>query len=1091
MNEALEMEAPVVAKDYSADSIRALEGLEAVRVRPAMYIGDIGVRGLHHLIWEVVDNSIDEALAGYCNLINVEIHEDNSITVTDNGRGIPTGMNTQMGKSALEVVMTVLHAGGKFDKDTYKVSGGLHGVGVSCVNALSTQLIATVHREGKIFQQEYHIGVPQGDVKEIGKSDKTGTIIHFKPDASIFNLTTEYKYETVSKRLRELSYLNKGITLTLTDHREVDAEGNKLYEEFYSEGGLMEFVRYLDETRHSLLPTPVYVETEKGGVPIQVAFLYNDSYSENIFSYVNNINTHEGGAHVAGFRSALTRTLKTYADKTGIFEKNKIEIAGEDFREGLTAVISVKVAEPQFEGQTKTKLGNNEVRGAVDVAVGEILTAYLEENPKEAKSIVNKVLLAAQARIAARKARVMVQRKNVMGGGGLPGKLADCADNDPAKCELYLVEGDSAGGCFVGDTMVALADGRNISFLDLVKEHEEGKQNYCYTILKDGSVGIEKILHPRLTKKGASLVKVTLDNGEEIICTPDHKFMLRTGEYKEAKELKKGASLMPLYKKLSKIEHRITIAGYEMLLNPQTSKWVFTHVLADDFNLRNNIYSLESGEARHHVDFNKLNNNPDNIVRLTKDAHLQLHKDHISKTLHREDVKEKCRQLKQTDEFRKKMSERMKQPETVQILSRQAKEQWENEQYKEFMVAKFLEFYNSNEEYRTQNNARLMENQLKYWAEETNREKQAEKVKQYFEEHPEQKAWLSELAKLQWNNEELKAWRSETTKAQWTDEFRNKRKESYNTTYFEHTLQLMREVWEKYGSLENFDKVKRKEYATKRNILKLDNFTERFFEGNKEAVIEAVQNYNHKVVSVEVLERTEDVYDIEVPNTHNFALASGVFVHNSAKQGRDRNFQAILPLRGKILNVEKAQEYKIYDNEEIKNMITALGVSFGTEEDGRALNMTKLRYHKIVIMTDADVDGSHIRTLILTFFFRYMRALIENGYVYIAQPPLYLVKKGKEERYCWTEEQRAQAVKEVAKDGKEDSVHIQRYKGLGEMNPEQLWSTTMNPENRTLKQITIESAAQADHLFSMLMGDEVPPRRSFIEQNAKYARIDT
>jgi DNA gyrase subunit B len=512
-----------------------------------------------------------------------------------------------------------------------------------------------VHRDGKISQQEYHIGVPQGDVKVIGTTDKTGTVVRFKPDATIFT-TTEYKFETVSKRLRELSYLNKGIRLTLTDHREKDEQGNNLYEEFYSEGGLIEFVRYLDETRHPLLPSPIYVETDKGGIPVQVAFIYNDSYSENTFAYVNNIYTKDGGTHATGFRTALTRTLKSYADKSGILEKNKIEITGDDFREGLTAVVSVKIAEPQFEGQTKNKLGNSEVRGLVDSAVAEVLNTYLEENPKEAKAIVNKVVLAAQARIAAKKAREMVQRKNVMGGGGLPGKLADCADNNPVNCELYLVEGDSAGG--------------------------------------------------------------------------------------------------------------------------------------------------------------------------------------------------------------------------------------------------------------------------------------------------------------------------------------------------------------------------------------------------------------------------------------------------SAKQGRDRAFQAILPLRGKILNVEKAQEYKIYDNEEIKNMITALGVTFGTDEGEKALNLTKLRYHKVVIMTDADVDGSHIRTLILTFFFRYMRELIERGYVYIAQPPLYLVKKGKEERYCWTEEQRAVAVKEVAKDGREDSVHIQRYKGLGEMNPEQLWQTTMNPENRTLKRITIESAAQADHLFSMLMGDEVPPRRDFIEKNAKYARID-
>jgi len=639
--------------NYSADNIQVLEGLEAVRKRPAMYIGDIGFKGLHHLIWEVVDNSIDEALAGYCSLITVEINKDNSVKVTDNGRGIPTGMHSKEGRSALEVVMTVLHAGGKFDKDTYKVSGGLHGVGVSCVNALSSFLEVTVEREGKIFKQEYSCGNPLYPVKVVGESPRTGTTVHFLPDASIFTVS-EFKYETVANRMRELSYLNRGIRIKLMDHR--DPEGNVIEEDFYSEGGLREFVAYLDSTRDSLLPEPVYMEGDKGGIPVEVAMTYNNSYNENVFSYVNNINTIEGGTHVSGFRRALTRTLKNYADKSGILEKEKLEISGDDFREGLTAVISVKVAEPQFEGQTKTKLGNGDVMGAVETCVADILATYLEEHPKEARTIVSKVILAAKARIAARKAREMVQRKNVLSGSGLPGKLADCSDNDPEACELYLVEGDSAGG--------------------------------------------------------------------------------------------------------------------------------------------------------------------------------------------------------------------------------------------------------------------------------------------------------------------------------------------------------------------------------------------------------------------------------------------------SAKQGRNRAFQAILPLRGKILNVEKAQEHKIYDNEEIRNIITALGVTFGTPEDEKALNMVKLRYHKVIIMTDADVDGSHIRTLILTFFFRYMRDLIDNGYVYIAQPPLYLVKKGKEERYCWTEEQREKAVKEIAKEGKEDSVNIQRYKGLGEMNPEQLWETTMNPENRTLKKVSVESAAEADHLFSMLMGDEVAPRRDFIERNARYARID-
>ncbi|MGE0772940.1 MAG: DNA topoisomerase (ATP-hydrolyzing) subunit B [Cyclobacteriaceae bacterium] len=641
--------------NYSASNIQVLEGLEAVRKRPAMYIGDVSVKGLHHLVWEVVDNSIDEALAGYCDKIIVTINEDNSVTVEDNGRGIPTDMHEKEKRSALEVVMTVLHAGGKFDKNTYKVSGGLHGVGVSCVNALSEKLKATVYRDGKIFEQEYARGVPQYPVKTVGESENSGTTVHFKPDSTVFSVL-EYNYETVSSRLRELAFLNPSIRLVLIDRRDMDESGNARTDEFYSEGGLREFVEYVDATREKLIPNPIYIENDKSDIPVQVAMSYNTSFSENLVSYVNNINTIEGGTHVAGFRRALTRTLKGYADKSGLLEKAKIDINGDDFREGLTAVISVKVAEPQFEGQTKTKLGNSDAMGAVDQAVGEMLQTYLEENPKEAKQIVSKVILAAQARIAARKAREMVQRKNVLSGTGLPGKLADCASGDPAISELYLVEGDSAGG--------------------------------------------------------------------------------------------------------------------------------------------------------------------------------------------------------------------------------------------------------------------------------------------------------------------------------------------------------------------------------------------------------------------------------------------------SAKQGRDRNFQAILPLRGKILNVEKAQEHKIYENEEIKNMITALGVSFGTQDDEKALNLSKLRYHKIIIMTDADVDGSHIRTLILTFFFRYMRELIEQGFVYIALPPLYLLKRGKDERYCWTEDERAITVKEMSKDGKEESVAVQRYKGLGEMNPEQLWTTTMNPEKRTLKQVTIESAAEADHLFSMLMGDEVAPRREFIEKNAKYARID-
>ncbi|MEY3435721.1 MAG: DNA topoisomerase (ATP-hydrolyzing) subunit B [Sphingobacteriales bacterium] len=643
---------------YGADSIQVLEGLEAVRKRPAMYIGDIGVKGLHHLVYEVVDNSIDEALAGYCKNIFVTIHEDNSISVRDDGRGIPTAMHTKEKKSALEVVMTVLHAGGKFDKNTYKVSGGLHGVGVSCVNALSSTLHVKVSREGKIFEQEYNRGVPKYAVREIGTTDITGTEVHFWPDHEIFT-TTVYNKETLEGRLRELSFLNRKINITLTDLREKDEEGNIYTKNFYSEGGIVEFVEMLDQSakRTNIIPSVIYMEgyDESSNVTVEVALNYNDSYSEHIFSYVNNINTIEGGTHVAGFRRAITRVFQAYGKKEGMFEKSKVEVEGDDFREGLSAIISVKVPEPQFEGQTKTKLGNSEVVGVVDSAVSKVLVAYLEENPKDAKNIISKVILAAQARAAARKARELVQRKTVLVGGGMPGKLSDCSERDPAKCELFLVEGDSAGG--------------------------------------------------------------------------------------------------------------------------------------------------------------------------------------------------------------------------------------------------------------------------------------------------------------------------------------------------------------------------------------------------------------------------------------------------TAKQGRDRHIQAILPLRGKILNVEKAMEHRIYDNEEIRNMFTALGVKIGTAEDPKALDLTKLRYHKLIIMTDADVDGSHIATLILTFLFRYMKQLVEQGYVYIAQPPLYLVKKGKEQAYAWNEDQRRALIEKIG-NGKDDSVNVQRYKGLGEMNAEQLWDTTMNPESRTLKQVTIESAAEADRVFSMLMGDEVAPRREFIESHAKYANLD-
>ena len=636
---------------YSADSIQALEGMEHVRMRPSMYIGDVGSRGLHHLVYEVVDNSIDEAMAGHCDRISVIINEDNSVSTEDNGRGIPVGMHKKEGVSALEVVMTKIGAGGKFDKDSYKVSGGLHGVGVSCVNALSEKLVATVHRDGKIWEQEYQRGKSVEPVKEVGTSDKTGTIVTFLPDKTIFQDVNTYSYDILATRLRELSFLNKGITITITDKRNKDKDGNDVYEEFYSKDGLVEFIKFLDETREPIMKDVIAFEGEKNGVPVEVAMIYNTSYSENLHSYVNNINTHEGGTHLSGFRRGLTHTLKKYSETSGMLDKLKFEISGDDFREGLTAIISVKVAEPQFEGQTKTKLGNKEVSACVSQAVSEMLSDYLEEHPEDAKTIVQKVILAAQARHAAQKAREMVQRKSVMSIGGLPGKLSDCSEQDPAKCEVFLVEGDSAGG--------------------------------------------------------------------------------------------------------------------------------------------------------------------------------------------------------------------------------------------------------------------------------------------------------------------------------------------------------------------------------------------------------------------------------------------------TAKQGRDRAFQAILPLRGKILNVEKAMQHKVFENEEIRNIFTALGVTIGTEEDSKALNIEKLRYHKVVIMCDADIDGSHISTLILTFFFRYMKELVENGHVYIATPPLYLVKKGTKKEYAWNNDQRDGVMMKFG-----DGCKVQRYKGLGEMNASQLWETTMNPEFRTLRRVDIENGVEADRIFSMLMGDDVPPRREFIENNAIYANID-
>ena len=1048
---------------YGAKDIQVLGGLSAVRKRPAMYIGDTGLRGLHHLVYEVVDNSIDEAMAGFCKNIKVIVHKDGSITVIDDGRGIPVDIHPKYGRPGVEIVMTKLHAGGKFDKKSYKVSGGLHGVGISVTSALSKKLTVEVMRNGKIYMQKYEIGNPVSELEEVGVAEGTGTKITFLPDNEIFPDIT-FHFDTLSSRLRELAFLNRGLRITLADER----EGKE--HEFCYEGGIVSFVEFLNKNK-TPLHKPIYFMKTKDDLQVEIAMQYNDAYLENIFSFANNINTIEGGSHLIGFKTALTRTLNNYAEKNNMKDA---KLTSEDVREGLTAVISVKLAEPQFEGQTKTKLGNTIVKGIVDSVVTSTLGSFLEENPSVARLIIQKSINAADAREAARKARELTRRKGILNHGSLPGKLADCSNRDPSKCEIYIVEGDSAGGCFSGETKVALLDGRNIGFKELVKEHKQGKKNYCYTILEDGTIGIEQIKNPRITKKRADIIKLILDNGEKIICTPNHNFMLRDGIYKEAQYLTPDDSLMPLKRQPSRKGRRITIEGYELVYDNAQHRWIFTHLLADEYNLSYGNYTADLGSHKHHIDFNKLNNNPENITRMSVKGHLIFHTNMLYKTLHREDIKQKSREAHKDPEYRERVSKMMSTPEMKKMLSERAKKQWSNEEYKRHMIKKFIDFYENNKEYREKSLERLNKAQKEYWSKEENRKLQSERVDKYFEEHPEAVEELKKLAEKQWDDPKLKQWRSNKTKEQWTDEFRKKRKEAYNKTYFKHTIRLMKQLMGRYGNLEEYDEERIK--SRNKNLLKKRTFVERFFGNDENTMIEAVENYNHKIKKIIKLNQRIDVYDLEVEGTHNFALASGVFVHNSAKQGRNREFQAILPLRGKILNVEKARLNKIFENEEITTIITALGTNIGEE-----FNLNKARYHKIIIMTDADVDGSHIRTLLLTFFYRYLKQLIEAGYIYIAQPPLYRVKKGKDVYYLYSDERLKELLARIGKDG----IAVQRYKGLGEMNPSQLWETTMDPAKRTLLKVTLEDAVEADKIFTILMGDQVGPRREFIEQHAK------
>ncbi|CCI29483.1 DNA topoisomerase (ATP-hydrolyzing) subunit B [Microcystis aeruginosa] len=1059
--------------NYGAEQIQVLEGLEPVRKRPGMYIGTTGPRGLHHLVYEVVDNSIDEALAGYCTHIEVDIKADGSVSVTDDGRGIPTDVHPTTGKSALETVLTILHAGGKFGSGGYKVSGGLHGVGISVVNALSAWVDVTVWRDHKVHIQRYERGIPVTElVSSPSQEEKTGTRVNFLPDTEIFSQGIEFDYSTLSGRLRELAYLNAGVKITFSDYRPEEPH----IETYCYEGGIKEYVAYMCREKETLHKDIIYVSGEKTGINIEVAFQWCiDAYSDNILGFANNIRTIDGGTHLEGLKAVLTRTLNNVARKRNKIKENEPNLAGENVREGLTAVISVKVPEPEFEGQTKTKLGNTEVRGIVDSLVGETLNEYLEQNPQVADTIIEKAVQAYKAAEAARRARDLVRRKSVLESSPLPGKLADCSERDPEKSEIYIVEGDSAGGCFHGDTEIALVDGRNLSFKQLVTEQAQGKEHFCYTIRDNGTIGVERVINARITKKDAEVIKITLDHGEAIICTPDHLFLLRDGSYKPAAALTPEDALMPLYRKLSDLrDPGITINGYEMVWNPASDSWLFTHAIADWYNRWQGIYQLEDGEHCHHIDFNKLNNNPSNLQRLSIQDHLELHRYHIQKTLHRPEVIEKCRQLRQTDEFRLMMSQRMLEPETRQILSEQAKAQWEVAAYKAYMTEKWRTFYDTNEEYRRQNAEQLYQAQQQYWSSQTNRQAQADKVRQYFIDHPEQRQVYSETAKQQWQNQDLLSWRREKTKEQWTGEFRSKRRDALNKTYYQKTLATLKQIEIDRGYIDLDAYQKYRLQTRDKSILRFDSFCDRYFDGDKNKALEAVANYNHRVVAIKRLETRFDVYDIEVPHTHNFALASGVFVHNSAKQGRDRRFQAILPLRGKILNIEKTDDAKIYKNTEIQSLITALGLGIKGED----FDPSQLRYHRIVLMTDADVDGAHIRTLLLTFFYRYQKNLIDQGYVYIACPPLYKLERGKNHSYCYSDRELQQKIAEFPSNA---NYTIQRFKGLGEMMPQQLWDTTMNPETRTLKRVEIEDAAKAEELFTILMGDRVAPRREFIE----------
>ena len=1062
---------------YTASGITVLEGLEPVRVRPSMYIGGVDKTGLHHLVWEIVDNAVDEYLNGFANNVKVTLHKPgDAITIQDNGRGIPVDIHPKHKKPGVELILTVLHSGGKFgDGDNYIHSGGLHGVGSSVVNALSRKLVATIRRDGYEWEMEFARGVPASKLKKLEKCRGTGTTIYFEPDPQIFKKTV-LDDKLIRQRLEDMSYIHSGLKILFVN--EVTGETFDLTHP----GGIPEFLgKLITDVQKPAITEAPFTMVRENGDKVEVALQWTESTDETIRSYANGIRTVSGGTHESGFRSGIVKAVNNYIKTHEVKFRKGLNITAEDIREGIVGIVSVFLRTPEFQGQTKEKLNNTEMNSTVDGAIRPALESWLNSNKTAAEAILYRIKQSAEARQASREAASEIKRKSVTSRRlNLPGKLADCKSTDLGESELFIVEGDSAGGCFSGDTRIALADGRNLSFEELITEQAQGLEHFCYTIRKNGKIGLERLINVRVTRKNAEVIRLTLDNGEIIDCTPDHRFMLRDGSYKRADQLTREDSLQPLYRKYSDInEPGITIDGYEMVWDTKSEYWLFTHMLADWYNCWTKVYAKDSGAHCHHVDFDKLNNNPTNLIRLSKEEHLAIHREHLDKTLHTAESKEKSRQIRQSQEYRSMMSERMKQSETREQLSANAKSQWEDELYKAYMMERWQEFYLTNEEYRQMNAEQLYQAQLEYWSKEENRQAQAERVRNYFETHPEARERHSELAQLQWDDEELRAWRREKTKQQWTPEFRSKRQAALWQTYYKKTIASLHSFMEPDGTLNLTEYDDHRKQTRDKSLLRFDRFCERYFDDNVEAALEAVRNHNHRIVHTERLTQRVDVYDAEVPHSHNFALASGVFVHNSAKQGRDNKTQAILPLRGKILNSEGLNLKRVLANSELSDLVSAIGTGIGDK-----FNISGLRYGKIILLMDADADGHHISTLLLDFFFRHMPELIRKGHVYLAQPPLYRIDVGKETHWAKDDAHREEILAGLRANAK---YEITRFKGLGEMNPGVLNETTLSRKSRTLLKVDIESNPEADKIFEQLLGKDPSSRYRFIMEEAPQA----